>query len=219
MKIFNKYFSFVLIFQLLLACSSTKLSNSYKSENISSIRNAKILVVSRTPQNNVRKSYENQIARSLKSKGLEAMASHNIFPDLKPLTNKTVERIANTIAMFRDEGFDILLLTSLKDVQEQEVLRRQEGYNTMLDYYGNKYITLKGYYNDVNAPPKLDPIQTELEPITQKEVTFILEAVTYNLSLPEEQRLLSVITTEITNPNSASSVRNGFAKAVATEFK
>ena len=92
-----------------------------------------------------------------------------IFPELKPLTNKTVDRIAQTIAMFRQEGFDIILLTSLKDVRELEVLRREEGFGSLLDYYGNKYLTLKGYYDDVSAPPKLDPVQRELDPIVNKE--------------------------------------------------
>ncbi|WP_350286116.1 hypothetical protein [uncultured Croceitalea sp.] len=209
----------IMVTLMLSGCSSTKLANSYKSDSFTSIKDQNILVISRTPQEDIRKTYEKDISKKLKASGFNATPSHLIFPDLKPLTNKTVERIANTIAMFRDEGFDIILLTSLKDVEEQEVIRRQEGYGSMLDYYGNKYITLKGYYDDVNAPPKLDPLETELEPVTQKEVTFILEAVTYNLSLPEEQRLLSVVTTEITNPNSASTVRTGFAKAIVGELK
>ncbi|WP_165395266.1 hypothetical protein [Flagellimonas allohymeniacidonis] len=175
-------------------------------------------MVSRTPQEDIRKSYENEISRKLRSKGFNATASHLVFPNLKPLRNKTVERIAETIAMFKDEGFDILLLTSLRGVEEQEVLRRQEGYGSLLDYYGNKYITLKGYYDDVNAPPKLEPLNKELQPVTQKTVTFILEAVTYNLSLPEEQRLLSVVTTEITNPSTASSVKKGFAKIISEQL-
>ncbi|TAI47315.1 hypothetical protein EW142_11585 [Flagellimonas allohymeniacidonis] len=211
----------VLIFllgSLILSCTSTKLSNSYKSDNFESIQDKNIIVVSRTPQEDIRKSYENEISRKLRSKGFNATASHLVFPNLKPLRNKTVERIAETIAMFKDEGFDILLLTSLRGVEEQEVLRRQEGYGSLLDYYGNKYITLKGYYDDVNAPPKLEPLNKELQPVTQKTVTFILEAVTYNLSLPEEQRLLSVVTTEITNPSTASSVKKGFAKIISEQL-
>ncbi|NAS12529.1 hypothetical protein [Poritiphilus flavus] len=210
---------FIILTVLFSACSSARLANSYKSKDFSSIEDQNILVVSRTPQVAVRKAYEKEISKRLKMQGLNASPSYLMFPDLKPLTNKTVERIANTISMFRDEGFDILMVTSLKDVEEQEVLRRQEGYGSLLDYYGNKYITLKGYYDDVHAPPKLTPLETELEPITRKEVTFILEAVTYNLSLPEAKRLLSVVTMEITNPNSASSVRQGFAKTVANELK
>ena len=215
----QNYLKIIILSILISSCSSTKLANSYKSESFGSIKNQNILVISRTPQEKVRKTYESEISRQMKSQGLNAVPSHLIFPDLKPLTNKTVERIAQTIAKFRDAGFDIIVLTSLKDVREQEILRRDEGLGSLLDYYGNKYVTLKGYYDDVNAPPKLDPLETELEPTTQKEVTFILEAVTYNLSLPEEGRLLSVVTTEIINPGSASSVRKGFAKAIAENLK
>ncbi len=200
-------------------CSSMKLASNYKSDNFETIRGKNILVVSRTPQNSIRKSYEEQISKALRAKGINATASHFIFPDLEPLTNKTVDRITNTIAMFRKEGFDILLLTSLKDIEEQEVLRREGEYITMLDYYSNKYITLKGYYDDVHAPPKLGPRETQLEPVTEKSVTFILEAVTYNLALVPDQRLLSVITTKTTNPSSGRAVRTSFANLIAEELK
>ncbi len=163
------------------ACSSMKLTRSFKSDSFDTVNNKKILVVSRTPQDDIRRAYEKEITKKLRAKGLNATASHVVFPDLKPLTNKTVERITNTISMFREAGFQILLLTSLKDVEEQEILRRREGYGSMLDYYGNEYVTLKGYYDDLNAPPKLPPLGTELEPTTKRTVTFVLEAVFENL--------------------------------------
>ncbi|WP_394970982.1 hypothetical protein [uncultured Croceitalea sp.] len=200
-------------------CSSMQHANSYKSESFDSIKNQNILVISRTPQESVRKSYEREISKQLRARGLNAAPSHLIFPDLQPLTNKTVERLAQTIAMFRNEGFEVILITSLKDVKEQEVLRNEEGFGSLLEYYGNKYVTLKGYYDDVNAPPKIYPLEMDYEPLPQKVVTFILEAVTYNLGLPDEQRLLSVVTTEFTNPKSASSIKKGFAKLLAEELE
>ncbi len=213
------YLKFILLLILISGCSSTKLANTYKSENFSSIKGQNILVVSRTPQEKVRKAYEREISKQLKAQGLNATPSHLIFPDLQPLTDKTVERIASTIAMFRDEGFDILLLTSLKDVQEQEVLKREEGYGSLLDYYGNKYLTLKGYYDDVSAPPRLEPRELERQDTYANEITYVLEAVTYNLGLEEEKRLLSVITAEITNPDTGNGVRKGFAKIISKNLQ
>lgn len=210
---------FICISIVLTSCAGTKISNAYKSDNFATIAGKKVLVVSRTPQKAIREKYEKEISRALKAKGFDASPSHVVFPDLAPLTNKTVKRIEQTVAMFRAQGFDVLVLTALKDVQEQEVLQRQEGFGTLLDYYGNKYITLKGYYDDYNAAPKLPPMALQKERVTQKVVTFILEAVTYNLSLEEDQRLISVVTTEISNPSSSTAVKKGFAKHIANELE
>lgn len=219
MKIRYQLFIAVLGTLALSACSGMKLSNSYKSDSFETIHEKKILVISRTPLEHVRTEYELEIANRLKAKGINAVASHVTFPKLKRIDNKTAERIGEVVAMFRKDGFDILLLTSLKNVQEQEILRQAGDYNSLPQYYGNQYITLRGYYDDVNAPPNLPPREQEAVTYVEKSTTFILEAVTYNLALDEEKRLLSVTTAEVTNPDSGKGVRKAFAKIVADELK
>ncbi len=204
---------------ILSGCSGMKLANSYKSDNFETLRNKKMLVIARTPIEDVRKAYELDLVSKLKAKGVNAVASHVAFPTLERIDNKTAERIADVIAMFRKEGFDILTLTSLKDVQEIDVMRREGGYSSLSDYYGNQYVTLKGYYDDLNAPPRLGPKEMDEEITYTTETTYVLEAVTYNLSLEEEKRLLSVSTAEITNPETGKGVRKAFAKIVANELK
>ncbi len=219
MRFANLCLFVVLVSLFFSSCSTMKLSDSYKSDGFETIRNQKILIVSRTPLDDVRKDYELAIAKQLQSKGMNAVASHVAFPSLERIDNKTAERIAEVVSMFRAEGFDIVLLTSLKDVQEQEILRRAGGYNSLPQYYSNKYITLRGYYDDVHAPPKLPP--REQDPVTyvEKSTTFVLEAVTYNLALEEEKRLLSVTTAEVTDPDSGKGVRTAFAKLIAEELR
>ncbi len=204
---------------LLSSCSGMKLANSYKSDDFETFQNKKMLVIARTPIEDVRKAYELDLVKQLKAKGVNAVASHIAFPTLERIDNKTAERIADVVAMFRKKGFDVLTLTSLKDVQEQDVMRREGGYSSMTDYYGNKYITLRGYYNDVTAPPRLGPKEMDKKITYTTETTYVLEAVTYNLDLAEEKRLLSVTTAEITNPDSGKGVRTAFAKIVANQLK
>lgn len=215
-------FQFIALFLatlILPGCSGMKLSSSYKSDDFETFRNKKMLVISRTPIEEVRREYELEIVKKLRSKGVNAVASHIAFPDLKRIDNKTAERIAEVVSMFRQDGFDILLLTALKDVQEQEVLQKQGGYSSLTEYYGNKYVTLKGYYDDLNAPPKLPPLEMPETTTSQLLTTYILEAVTYNLDLSEEKRLLSVTTAEVTNPDTGKGVRKAFAIIVASELE
>lgn len=204
---------------LFSGCSGMKLANSYKSDDFETLRNKKMLIIARTPIEDVRKAYELDLVSKLQGKGVNAIASHIAFPDLKRIDNKTAERIAEVIAMFRKEGFDIVTLTSLKDVQELDVMRREGGYSSFDEYYGNKYITLRGYYDDVTAPPRLGPKEMDEAITYTTETTYVLEAVTYNLALEEEKRLVSVSTAEITNPDTGKGVRKAFAKIVANELK
>lgn len=217
----NLHLFLVLIISAFLfsGCSGMKLANSYKSDDFETLQNKKILVISRTPNEDVRKAYELDLVSKLKAKGVNAVSSHIAFPDLKRINNKTSDKIAEVVAMFQKEGIDIILITSLKDVQEQEVLQREGGYNSLLEYYGNQYVTLKGYYDDPAALPRLAPIERPETVTSQLLTTYILEAVTYNLNLEEEKRLLSVITTEITNPDSGKMVKKSFTKLIADELK
>ncbi|WP_298501590.1 hypothetical protein [uncultured Maribacter sp.] len=216
-----KYPFAILLLSILLfsGCSGMKLSNSYKSDSFENLNKKKVLVISRTPLEDIRQEYELEIVAKLKSKGINAVASHIAFPNLKRIDNNTSERISEVISQFRKEGFDHLLLTSLKDVQEQEVLQKQGGYSSLNEYYGNKYITLKGYYDDLNAAPRLPTREIEETTNIILLTTYILEAVTYNLSLEEEKRLLSVTTAEVTNPDSGKEVRRAFATILASELK
>ena len=216
-----KYPFAILLLSILLfsGCSGMKLSNSYKSDSFENLNKKKVLVISRTPLEDIRQEYELEIVAKLKSKGINAVASHIAFPNLKRIDNKTSKRISEVISQFRKEGFDHLLLTSLKDVQEQEVLQKQGGYSSLNEYYGNKYITLKGYYDDLNAAPRLPAREIEETTNIILLTTYILEAVTYNLSLEEEKRLLSVTTAEVTNPDSGKEVRRAFATILASELK
>ncbi|KQC28623.1 hypothetical protein [Flagellimonas eckloniae] len=200
-------------------CSSLKLSDSYTSKDFESYRGKRVLVISRTPDDSIRKAYENEIASSLRRKGISAKESHLSFPNLRKVDANDSEKIEQLVARFRREGFDILLLTALKDVQEQVKAQRSEGHNSLLDYYGNKYITLRGYYDDMHAPPKLPPLEIEESTTYLTSTTYSLEAVIYNLALEDKKRLLSVLTTEITNPSSGNSVQKAFAKLITNELK
>ncbi len=215
------YQFYLLTFSLLIlsGCGGMKLSNSYKSDKFEAFRSKKMLVISRTPLKDVRKEYELEITKKLNNQGINAVASHEAFPDLKRVDNRTSEKIEEIIATFRQQGFETILLTSLKDVKEQEILQRQGGYNSLMEYYGNQYITLKGYYDDVNAPPRLPPLESPEEVTYRTETTYVLEAVMYNLVLEEEKRLLSITTAEITNPDSGKIVRKAFAKIVTNELR
>ncbi|RKN81385.1 hypothetical protein [Ulvibacterium marinum] len=219
MRIAYQFLVIAIVGLFLTGCSGVKLANSYKSDSFETIQNQKVLVISRTPIEDVRKAYELEITRKLRARGVNAVASHIAFPDLKRIDNKTVDRIAKVIATFRKNGFDVVVLTSLKDVQEQEVMQKQGGYSSLMDYYGNHYVTLKGYYDDLNAPPRLPPREVPEETTYRTETTYVLEAVTYNLALEEEKRLVSVTTAEVTDPDSGPAVRKGFAKIVADQLK
>ena len=59
-----------------------------------------------------------------------------------------------------------------------------------------------------------DPIET----VTTVNKKYILETVTYDLSLPEENQLVSVITTVVDNPESLNTTSKDFSKKLVKEL-
>jgi hypothetical protein len=54
---------------------------------------------------------------------------------------------------------------------------------------------------------------------TQTSKTYILETVVYNLSQPEEEQLVAVVTSKVDNPQDVTSTAKQYAKAIAKALK
>lgn len=188
---------------ILLSCSSTKLMDSWKSQNFDSLSNSKVLVVSETPEIEMRKTYEIAIASKLRAQNLDAIESHIKFPSLKE--SNTPEEAAQTVQMFKDAGISGIILTSLKQTIETQNggMARQTGipasYSEKASFGPNS--------NDSDIP------------IVSTSRTYVLEALTYNLALEEDKQLINVCLVDVTDPDSPDKIKKTFTKIVANQFK
>ena len=73
MKNFKKVLLLFILVATFASCSGIKVVDSWKADNISSLKDAKILVIARSDDMVVRQSFEQEIAERLRAGGIDAM--------------------------------------------------------------------------------------------------------------------------------------------------
>jgi len=205
---------------LLNACSSVKVLDSWKADNIDSMNFKNILVIARTDNNQGRVIFEEEIANQLRAKGMKATESYTKFPQLNPDEKISEEKRETIITLLKNEGFNAVVLTVVKDVQETTKTVTDGGYyagGTYASYYPMYYGGFYGYYRH----PYSYSTYGNYVPSTSTTYTtkaYILETVIYNLDLPDNQQLVAVVTSKIDDPKNVFNAAKDYVKAIAKSF-
>lgn len=224
MKKINQLILLLLVTVVMGSCSSIKVVDSWKADNISSLANEKILVIGRSDDMVGRQRFEQEIADRLRAGGIDATESYKKFPAMKQNQKLSEEEIAQRIQIVKNEGFKGVVLTVLKDMSKEIVTSETGGYVSSgyyPSYYGGYYGGFGGYYGRVYSPYGYGYggtyVPTETRTYTSK--TYNLETVIYNLDLEPGKQLLGVISIDITDPKSVTKVAPEYADAVAKQLK
>jgi len=205
---------------LLYTCSSVKVLDSWKADNIDSMNFKNILVIARTDNNQGRVIFEEEIANQLRAKGMKATESYTKFPQLNPDEKISEEKRETIITLLKNEGFNAVVLTVVKDVQETTKTVTDGGYyagGTYASYYPMYYGGFYGYYRH----PYSYSTYGNYVPSTSTTYTtkaYILETVIYNLDLPDNQQLVAVVTSKIDDPKNVFNAAKDYVKAIAKSF-
>lgn len=196
------------------SCSSVKVLDSWKGDNISTIDDKNILVIARTDNNQARIAFENEIVSQLTANGRKATASFtqmpNLYPDKKISDENQKKEI---ITMMRNEGFNAIVLTVIKDFQEQTRTETEGGYYAGATIYPRYYRGFYGYYyNPLSYSTFGNYVPETSRTYTSK--IYILETVAYNLDEPEDKQLVAVVTSKIDNPSNLTKTAKEYVKAI-----
>ena len=224
-RIVNQFLALSMIAFTCFSCSSIKVLDAWKGENINTIKDQNILVIARADNELARVSFEQEIANQIKAGGLNATESHKQFPGHKPdnkLTEEQVDELKNAI---RNAGFNGVVVSVLKDLQTTTRVTEEGGYYTggytggpYYSYYPGYYGGFYGYYgNAMSYATYGNYVPTTLN--TQTSKTYILETVVYNLNQPEEEQLVAVVTSKVDNPQNVTATAKQYAKAIAKALK
>lgn len=200
----TEYFSiFITLSILVSSCSSTKLLDSWKSQNFDSLSNSKILVISKTPENDVRKSYESAIANKLRTKNIDAIESHIHYPSLREASTPEAQNLV--VKQFKKDGITAIILTSLKQTIETP--------------NGSK-VSQEDIPKDYEDKRSFDPNKVNKENGTvSTSKTYILEGLIYNLTLDRGEQLVNVCLVNVTDPDSPEKIRKSFTKIISDQFR
>lgn len=209
---------------LFMGCSSIKVVDSWKADEINAMKDLKILVIARSDDMVGRQRFEQEIANRLRAGGIDATESYKKFPAMKQNQELTEQEINDRIQIIKNEGFHGVVLTVLKDMSKEIVTSETGGYVSggyYPSYYGGYYGGFGGYYGRVYSPYGYGYGGTYVpsETRTYTSETYSLETVIYNLDLEPGKQLQGVIAIDITDPKSASKVAPQYADAVAKQLK
>jgi len=202
------------------SCSSVKVLDSWKSDNVKSINDKNIIVIARTQDKQARIAFENEIVKQLTARGMNATASFTKFPKLTPNKEVTEERREMIKTILRNEGFNAVVLTVVKDIQESTKTVTDGGYyagGSYGGYYPRYYGGFYGYYHHPYSYSSYG-VYNPTTSTTYTQKTYVLETVVYNLDEPEDKQLIAVVTSSIDNPKEAYKTAEAYVKAITKSF-
>ncbi|MEP6928186.1 MAG: hypothetical protein ABI834_11140 [Ginsengibacter sp.] len=139
-----KYIAMLIAISTLAACSSTKVTSSWKSTDVTSISlsTKKIMVAALLPDRNreLQKSMENKLVNELKSKGIQAISAYELYgPKYLPADeHKAINKL-------QESGVDGFLTVVLLDKNKEKSYNAGYSQIQPVGYYRNWY----GYYRTV----------------------------------------------------------------------
>lgn len=192
---------YVLAILLLASCSSTQMVDSWRSKNYDNYQPKKILIVGLTENLTARKLFEAQLKSELQNRGIEAVESYDVFSPVFTSTKQTEEAIKKEIESISKEGFDAILVSAVKGVNEKTTY---SGDNIRTGYYwrpfGRYYYLyqdvyfVEGYYNTYNV--------------------YNIESSLYNLKENNDKSLVWVASYAIVDPKKISATVSRYVEAI-----
>ncbi len=205
--------------------SSVKVTSSWKgqAETVQKFREKNVLVIARTADNQARTAFEIEIAKALNERGIKATESYKKVPRLSPEREVTEERAQRVLEMIESEGFDAIVLTTVKDMQ-QTTQTTTSGVGVGVGY-GSYY---PGYYGGFGSyyryPYAYGPYYgaggyIPTGSTTTTYTTYVLETVGYNLDEAEEDQLVFVVTSELKDPHDAYKTAEKYVAKISEALK
>ena len=218
----RQHLLFFILFTLLSSCSSVKVLDAWKAESntIDLFREKNVLVLARTANTTGRIAFEEAIANQLRSRGITATESFKKFPKIHRNREMTAEREAMVMSILDSEGYNAIVMTTVVD-KEQTVRTESSGvyvgasygayypgwYGGFNNYYRHPY-AFGPYYNSFGG---YIPTGTT----TSTSTTYYLETVAFNLDEPEEDQLVFVTTTSLSDPSNAYKTAGKYVEKIA----
>ena len=216
------FLSLAFAFTLMGCGTSVKVTNTWKGEpdTIEKFKQKDVLVIARTADNQARTAFETEIAKSLNARGIKATESFKKIPRLNPQQEVSEERAQQVLSMIQSEGFDAIVLTTVKD-------KRQTTQTNTTGMYVGAYGGYPGYYGGFNSyygyPYAYGPYYgagtyVPTGSTTSTYTTYVLETLGFSLDEPEEDQLVFVVTTELGEPGDAYKTAEKYVAKITEAF-
>ncbi|MGB5188549.1 hypothetical protein [Robiginitalea sp.] len=218
-----------LIFLTLVAlsfqsCGTVKVVNTWTAEGdaVANFKQKNILVIARTNNNTGRTAFETAIAKQLNANGIKATESFKKIPTLHTEVEMTEERMNSILSMIESEGFNGIVITTVKDTEQVTQT------NTSGVYMGAGYGGYPGYYGGFNSyygsRYAYGPYYSgyggymPTSSTTSTYNNYVLETVGYSLDEPKENQLVFVVTSKLSDPSDAYKTADEYVEKIVDAF-
>ena len=211
----------ILLFVLLLSsCKSFKVLYNWSADDKESVEQKKILVVARTSNMEIREAFEEEITKTLKAAGMDATSSYVLFPNYDPEKKRSEEEKGEIKKILEENGYNAVVMTVLKDVQEETRSGVEDGYEASVNYGYIDRPTYLGwgfytYFYHPLAYSNEDVYVKKSEEMTITSKLYVLDSIAFNLDLEEEDQMVGLFRASIENPDNAVATAKSYAKAIA----
>ncbi len=212
------YTCFILL--VLVSCSSVKVVDAWRAENVAETRDNKILVIARTSNKQARIAYEEELATVMRAKGVNATESFRLFPSMDTNKKLTEEKTLMMQEIIKNEGYTAIVMSVVKNAKETKRIYEDGGYYAGANYgmrYPAYYGGFYGYYRNPYSYSTYG-VYTPRTVTEDSYMTYMVETLVYNLDLEENKQLVAVVTTEIEDPEDARNTAKDFAQEVLKVF-
>jgi hypothetical protein len=187
-----------------ISCSSTKVTSSWKANDVSKVNYQKVLVLGIMNNNNdraVRENMERQLASELNSSGINAVAASAEFSP-KAFNNMNEDR---ALKVLRNKGYDAVMTIVLLDKSKE---RSYTPGNVTYEPYGVYYNRFWGYYRTVYGRVYTPGYYTT-------NTNYFWESNLYDL---QHNKLQYSVQSKSFDPSSAESLGNEYAKQITKDM-
>ena len=191
----------VLTVLFLVSCSSTRIVDTWTNQEHLNYKPKKVLIVGVTENLTARKLFESKLKDEFTARGINEVESYNVFKPTFTNAKQTEEEIDEEVKRVSDNGFDSVLISAVKGVDEK-VTYSGDAYRT--NYYWRRFGRYYYLYQDVYFD----------RGYYEKYNVYHIEASLYNLKENNDKSLVWVASYDIVDPNTINTTINDYVNAI-----
>jgi len=198
--------SLFMVFIIFTSCSSTRFVDSWKNKEIAEFKPEKLLVIGMTDNLTARKIFEEDLQLALSKRNINVNESGTVLEESFTETKKSEAEINAMVSKLAKEGFDAILITTVKGVDEQT--NYSPGYYTM----NNRWTRFGRYYyryQDVYFTPNY----------YSNFKVYHLETSLYNINQDDNKSLVWVGTFDIVSPQNISATIKDYVARIIKQME
>ncbi len=191
----------------LVACSSTQFVDSWKNKEITSFEPKKVLVIGITENLTARKLFEEKLKNAFILRNIYATESMTVLDNGFTTAKKSEAEIDTMIKKVANEGFDTVVITSVKGVEEK--VDYSTYYYPAIGYRWSRFGRYYYWYQDIYYTPRYYDYYK----------IYNVETVIYNINEDDTKSLVWVGAMNLVDPQKINTAVNDYVESIVKQLE